>query len=35
MMENTYTVEPSIIPINRVHTTSAPNAHAPESAMVT
>src|SRR5271157_3376883 len=27
MMENTYTVEPSIIPINRVQTTSAPNAH--------
>src|SRR5437867_3429943 len=35
MMENTYTVAPSIIPMRRVHTTSAPSAHAPDTAIVT
>jgi hypothetical protein len=33
MMENTYTVAPSIIPINLVQTTSAPRAHAPDNAI--
>ncbi len=34
MIENTYTVEPSIIPIKRVQITSAPSAHAPDNPMV-
>ena len=33
MMEKTYTVEPSIMAIKRVQITSAPMAHAPDSAM--
>ena len=34
MMENVYTVAPRSSPNNRVQTTSAPSAHAPDSAIV-